>query len=190
MITLSDFLSRTPPNTCITAVNHYHYHIRMLIHHFSCPFGRIHAIQFFCSFDMVITKTNNCWWYSLFSSVWYDKMTSTGISYQLRLSGIRNVINSSARCHMVLTCFHSISITLFCFLSNQYVLVSVFLPFPFFSLSSFVLHFTFSDSLSYYLFYSFLPLFVYKLYKSSMGYKSILPHSFSFSLRHKVLAVF
>ena len=40
-------------------------------------------------------KTNNHGWYSLFSSFWYDKMTSADISYQLRSSKLVMIISSS-----------------------------------------------------------------------------------------------
>ena len=62
--------------------------------------------------------------------------------------------------------------------------------FHLFFCSLFVLCLTFSDFLSYFIFYSFPSLFVYKLYKCSTKYKLYFPHSFSFSLRHKVLVVF
>ena len=55
-IPLSDLLSRTLPNTCMTAVDHYHYCTGIPIHYFSCPFGRFHAIWFPCSFGTAITK--------------------------------------------------------------------------------------------------------------------------------------
>ena len=55
-ITLSDLLSRTPPDTCMTAVDHCHYHTRIPIHYFSGPFRRFHTIQFPCGFGTAITK--------------------------------------------------------------------------------------------------------------------------------------
>ena len=137
MITLSDLLSRTPPNTCMTAVNHYHYGTRIPIHHFGYPFGKFHAIQFPCGIDTAITKANNHGWYSLFSSFWYDKMTSADISYQLRLLRLVMFISSSTHAPYDTDTFPFISIILFCFLSNQYVLASVFLPFQLILLFSF-----------------------------------------------------
>ena len=91
---------------------------------------------------------------------------------------------------MILTLFHFISVILFCFISNQYVLDLVFLSFLLILCSLFVLCLTFLDFLSYYLFYSFPSLLVYKLYKCSTKDKLYFPHSLSFSLRHKVLVVY
>ena len=82
-------------------------------------------------------KTNNRGWYSLFSSFRYNKMTSTDISYQSRLSKLVMIIRSSTCTPYDIDTFHFISVTLFCFLSNQYVLALVFLPFQLILLFSF-----------------------------------------------------
>ena len=124
MISLSDLLSRTPPSTCMTAVDHYHYHTRIPVHHFGYPFGKFHA-------------------------------------------------------NMILTLFHlSLSSYSVFFQTNMFQHWFSFL-FNLFFCSLFVLFLTFSDSLSYYLFYSFFSLLVYKLYKYSTKYKLYFPHSLS-----------
>ena len=137
MITLSDLLSRTLPNTCMTAVDHYHYYTRILIHYFCYTFRKFHAIWFPCSIDTALTKANNHGWYSLFSSFQYDKMTSADISYQSGLLKLVMIISSSTHIPYDTDTFPFISVTLFCFLSNQYVLASVFLPFQLILLFSF-----------------------------------------------------
>ena len=137
MIFLSDLLSRTLPSTCMTAVNHYHYLTGIPIHHFGYPFRKFHTIWFPFGIDTESQKTNNHGWYSLFSSFQYDKMTSTDISYQLRLSRLVMFISSSTHAPYDTDTFSFITVILFCFLSNQYVLALVFLSFQLILLFSF-----------------------------------------------------
>ena len=46
-ITLSDPLSRAPPSTCMTAVNHCHYCAGILVHYFGYLFRRFHIIWWY-----------------------------------------------------------------------------------------------------------------------------------------------
>ena len=105
-------------------------------------------------------KTNNCGWYSLFS-FWYDKTTSTDISYQLRSLKLVMIISSSTHvpydtdtfpfylCHTILFSFK-----LICFS----------ISFPSFSVYSFVLFLSFAlrFRISFHItYFTLFPLYLY-----------------------------
>ena len=106
-------------------------------------------------------KTNNHRWYSLFSSFWYDKTTSTNISYQLRSSKLVMIISSST--HMPYDTdtfpFYLCYTILFSF-----KLICFSIGFPSFSAYSFVLflffasHFQISFHITY---FTLSPLYLY-----------------------------
>ena len=106
-------------------------------------------------------KTNNCGWYSLFSSFQYDKTTSTDISYQSRLSKSVMIISSSTRTPYDTDTFP------FCLWHTilfSFKLICFSIGFPFFSTYSFVLflffalHFWISFHITY---FTFSPLYLY-----------------------------
>ena len=135
-------------------------------------------------------KTNNCGWYSLFSSFQYDKMTSTNISYQLRLSKLVMIISSSTCmpydtdtfpfyfCHPILFSFKPICFSI---------------SFPSFSTYSFVLflfftlHFWISFHITY---FTLSPLYLYISCTNVLQNTSYTsPTATVSSLRHEVLEV-
>ena len=121
----------------MTPGNNYHHCTGIPIHKFGYTLGKFCTIWFPCGIDTASQKTNNHGWYSLFSSFRHDKITSANISYQLRLSRLVMFISFSIHAPYDTDTFPFISVILFCFLSNQYVLALVFLPFQLILLFSF-----------------------------------------------------